>query len=1310
MSAIKFTVKSTLYLLVLLLFVVALAVQGMRTGLYYADRYHVHIERFLSERLSADVNFDAINAQWRGLRPRIELTNLTVVSRIDSSVLRASQGLVVLDLSDTFLHLSPVFKTISFADLSLTLSQNAQGAWAAPGFLPSTDSEIGRWQYRSPSDLFSTVKFAELNNTQLTLQFFDGRIIETVFPYTSIHNEDNKHYLNISASIDGDDNVFAIQIEGEGHPSHPDEFTANAFVSLNDFPAERLSRLLLDQSLPVDQLSSATLDASLWFDFNTTREFSMSGNFEFSGSQEVDTNQTDGLIAVKQLSDIYQVPLRANIQADYQFNQPFTLRFENIEADNRLALAPISVVIEKERTQLATDTINVKQLTGWFTERFSASKAQDVVSRLAPRGELQYVHIEGDIKNPTSFVLQAYANDLAINSYLQIPQFEQVTGFIETSLERGTIALNANRFSMASQPFFENTFVTQAVEGNVHWTLSPKDNAINIQGENLQVKADFGQVSGFFNLDLPWTPKTKDSHLMLQLGLQKSDAQFAPLLLPAVLPARLRDWLDTSVKQADINNAGILYRGGFKRNSDRALQVYLDVGEGQIAYQPDWPLLNNVAADVIYDDRQLFVDIKRASTYDDTATGSVIWNAKGQNQLHIQANVETGAQSALGFVENSPLKRQVGDTFSRWDVSGDLDVNIDLLIDLNNAGEFISQEAEITLADNRLFLSDQNLEINQANGQVLYSLEKGFTSSDLNGDLFGEKAFVDFVTQENGDLLLTGGGTIGIQSLSEWLQQPLLSAVSDGKTSYTFDFLIPTQGIDSAQQRLSIYSDLNNIAFNLPVPFGKAANESKDLIVEAVFENDVSNYQIQLDNHLHADLNFTGEDDFTAIIDATDRSVINIERPELPDEQANSADLLVYGQFAALDVEGWLPFFETLDANVSESANESFSVLYDIRATDLQFMGANLKNVSVLGYNTSDVWENTVASDTFAGNVFFRETDAVPLTINLDYLLLSKQEDKEATDTLDGIEDVEKEKIDPLANVDFNSIPSAAVTIKYLEYDDKALGEWSFDIDAQSDAIAVDNIHASIADLSLAGIDPESGARLRWLKTVDGQKETQFYGKLSGGNLKTVFEQWGLPPSIDNQQLHGAISVQWPGSPAAVDVTTIIGDIDFLLEEGVFLQNGGNATGFLRVLNFLNFDTWVKRIQLDFSGLNANGVAFDNVSGSLQFNEGLVRFTEPVEVNGSSLSLVLSGLMNLPAETIDGKLSVVLPVGGNINFAAALAAGLPAAVGVYLVRRIFKDAIEQASTVNYIVSGDLNKPSIVFDAGESNPNEENVLN
>jgi len=129
----------------------------------------------------------------------------------------------------------------------------------------------------------------------------------------------------------------------------------------------------------------------------------------------------------------------------------------------------------------------------------------------------------------------------------------------------------------------------------------------------------------------------------------------------------------------------------------------------------------------------------------------------------------------------------------------------------------------------------------------------------------------------------------------------------------------------------------------------------------------------------------------------------------------------------------------------------------------------------------------------------------------------------------------------------------------------------------------------------------------------------------------------------------------------------------------------------------VNFDSLARRLRLDFSDLYKSGLAYDQIQGQVSFKNGMIFFVEPLQMQSPSSRMQMAGSINLIDETIDTRLIAALPVAGNLTFLAAFATGLPAAAGIYLVSKIFRKQVDQATSVSYSISGSWDEPRMKFD-------------
>jgi uncharacterized protein YhdP len=224
----------------------------------------------------------------------------------------------------------------------------------------------------------------------------------------------------------------------------------------------------------------------------------------------------------------------------------------------------------------------------------------------------------------------------------------------------------------------------------------------------------------------------------------------------------------------------------------------------------------------------------------------------------------------------------------------------------------------------------------------------------------------------------------------------------------------------------------------------------------------------------------------------------------------------------------------------------------------------------------------------------------------------------------------------------------------------------------------------------------DRGAQLFWHVTESGQL-SRFVGKFAAKNMGDVLKNWKKPEMVDSQSATFLVDVNWLSTPQDFHLVDIDGTIDLKLTEGRFHREATAGDGLLRLMSILNFDSLARRLRLDFTDLYKTGLAYDQISGKVRFERGKMSFIDPLLVRSPSSDLQMAGSFNLRAETVNARIVANLPVAGNLTFYAALATGLPAAAGVYLVSKIFKKQVSQVASISYTMSGSWEKPKLRFD-------------
>lgn len=354
-----------------------------------------------------------------------------------------------------------------------------------------------------------------------------------------------------------------------------------------------------------------------------------------------------------------------------------------------------------------------------------------------------------------------------------------------------------------------------------------------------------------------------------------------------------------------------------------------------------------------------------------------------------------------------------------------------------------------------------------------------------------------------------------------------------------------------------------------------------------------------------------------------------------------------------------------------------------------------LENLNVVAVPVLSGWQLDVENAIVEGRLVVPESRFVPLQVDLSRLSLTKamlgQEQASG--------DAPMEPGKPVAVIDPRKLPLANISIAALMVDEDNFGNWSLRLRPDDKGVVIDNIRGSIRGVTVTGAQRsdgvQDGARLIWQNTPVGV-QSRFIGDLTAGDMSAVLRAWGKPDTLESQSAHYRADLFWPGSPQDFALVNLGGEMSIDIATGRFKRDASAGEGVLRLMSVLNFDSLARRLRFDFSDLYKSGLAYDSIKGKMRFSQGLLVFEEPLVVQTPSSGMQMAGTINLRNETLNTRLVATLPVAGNVTFYAVLAAGLPAAAGIYVVSKLFKKQVDRATSVSYTITGSWDEPNMRF--------------
>ncbi len=1270
--------------------VFAVLLQLTKWSLPYINYFNNSLESYFSQQIKAQVTLERVSAKWTGLRPRVMVDGLSVRSDDGQPLLAINNASMRLDILRSLYHWTPVWHSVEAKGVDLSISQDEAGAWTIGGLSPANKDRS--WRYRSPSALFLMAGDVHLESSRINFTLHNQRQVKADIPLISIQNNGHFHRLNAKAAI-GDNSAFDFVLEGVGDPSIPDQFFAQAYLQLNRFPVERLSQLFeqvaVDAEVLVNQtdlaeVSESEANLNMWLDFASPSRFLMNGNIEL-------VNDESTPFAKKYYLDI---PVSANIAGDYSIQRGLSLGLSKINIDKTLFIDKARFILHENKVNAAVDKIDLSSWARWAEKRLIRSKkVNNVISSLVPVGELNNIYTSIDLLNVSDSLITANVANAQSEAWKGLPEFRRVSGYLEASLDHGFILLDANEFSFFPDEVYNAAVESSYSSGYVGWQVSTEKKSATVHGFDLKMLGAYGEAKGNFALDLAWDKENPNNqnNLTLQIGLKQSNALFHKQLVPKLLPKDLLSWMSDSIKAGELNEAGFFYRGGLREDSKRTIQFFTDIEKGELDFSSDWPSLKNLKGRFLIDNQRVSGKIDNASIYGDGKfKGSFDWNKNNRKVLSVNASGVTSTQSGLRYLRESWLRNKIGSLVDQASGKGRLGIDVDLRIPLDDSPVLAKQDVNIHFKNAQLALNEVDLELSSIKGALNYSSEKGFLSNDLHASLFDRPVTADIrndSTNQN-DLLINGTGSALVSSIAEWLDQPILSFVS-GDIDYQLEIRIPSDR-SGDQAGLLIQSDLVGVSANLPPPFDKELDDELPFSLSIPFKENTREYKLTLGQYFSGHFVANENAPFVATV-----SVSDIQFPEftsLPDK-----GLKLVSQFEHLDAGVWFDFLQQYPRSAGASSD---SVDAFISVDNFVFNDYQLKNTMISGHREQNGWSLFVDSSDVLGGVYIDDDKERPLIVDIDYLHWSPNSDVPEDDVVVLSNSVpESAKNDVMKDVDPRDLPPANVNINRLVYKDKPLGSWSMQLRPNNEGLLVNNIVAAANGFTLAGDQEKQGATLRWLAASESSPEfTELKGLVFGDNPKTLFEQWDLPFGLESKKTTLTADLMWMGSPADFSIDVLNGSVSSQHSDGVFTQEKTNdATGVLRLFGLFNFDSWARRVRLDFSDVYKKGIVFDELKGSLSFKDGLITISDPITMEGPSSKMSLSGLINYPEETVDARLVATVPIGGNLTVVAALAGGLPAAAGVYLVSKLFEKQVERVSSVNYLIQGDWREPVIRVD-------------
>ena len=1323
------------------------------------DHYKTNIEQVIGSSLGRAVRIEQITASWQGLRPNLELKQVTVFDE------QGKSALALPSVNVTVSWLSVLVAQVRFYDLEinqpeLELRRNADGKiyvagwWMDPN--KTGDARGLNWLLSQRqikiknglvhwNDELRSAPVLTLSNVNFVMQ-----------------NKWQQHTFSFTADPPAN---LAGPLDVRAHFSHQ-PFSENISdyrmwkgLIYANFSQTDLAAWKSYVDYPFD-VQQGLGSVRAWYSFDQTKMVDFTADLKLSDVkawlrkdlQTLDLLSVSGRIAAQEIISSNK-PDAANTSLEDRlrdYGHQISLTNFTFETRNGLRLPPTTLTekyipaskIASQQLQLSAQFLDLNMLAILIEHVPVPKEYVGMLKNLEPAGQLSNfsVRIQGNYPKLEHYQVKGNFANLAMKSQPAhvaqkdevampaIPGFTNLSGSIEANENQGAIQLDATNLLLQLPEFFsEPEMQFDHFDMLANWEFKGNNQLLlNLAKLDFRQEDMQARFSGTHLIPISAQKSQPLGLLDLTGSITRFDLQKISHFLPLRMHPDLRHWLSGGLQQGFLDDVNIRIKGDlvdfpFVKKGLLDHNIFYVAGkivDGKIDYLPGvlakdnvnpyWPLLSKIQGKIIFDRESLEINADSGET-----AGVPVYKVKARipdllshdPMLEIDGNAGGTAQDMLGYVSLSPVLEWIGNFTEDTKIAGNAKLKLKLALPLSHISD-AKVAGEVLLANNDVALIKDLPLLSQVSGRVDFN-ERGLSLNSLHGGFLGGSVSVVGGTQKDGVIRIKADGMAsmdGVRKTYPEIELRKLLARVDGNAPYSA--VIQVRG---RQTEVWVDSTLQGLALRLPVPLNKASADVLPLHFELIASPSAPNQRSLQQDELKLSLGkvFNARylrqknDEHSPWKVISGGFGVNVPAPN------PASGLSAYLELASLNVEdlqALLP--DKAGVGIGTDSGKNLGALRaDIdlnQYLEPDEIAARATELTVMGKKLDQVVFGASRNDgVWQANINSKQITGYLTWSNADQGLGN------VTARLSSLiipESTANDVVDLLQNKNTSSsIPGLDVIADSVELFGKKIGRLQLLAKNAGAPGASTSNEWQIEKLSVVNPDAELSATGKWRNGVPTDSG-------NSGNVGSLKSQTSMKYQLDLNNAGklldrmGYAKIITGGKGKLTGEITWAGSpysLDIPTLSGKIqldLQTGQFLKvepGAAKLLAVLNLQALPRRLMLDFRDVFSDGFAFDGITGDAQIDKGVVN-TNNLKMRSVSATVLLSGTADIAGET--QKLHVVVIPEVNAGAASvlyALAVNPVIGLGTFLAQLFLREPLMRAFTFEYQITGPWKEPNVV---------------
>lgn len=1259
-SSARWLYKTTAYALLAAWLVFAVVVMGLRYWvLPHIGDYREAIAASLSQGARQPIAIGTIEAGWHGLHPYLMLRDVTVLDRQGRPALSLQE--VESTLSWSSLLVGGIrLHNLEISNPTLAIRRDAVGKIFVGGVEVSQDSGekgFADWVLNQRSVIIRNAVISwndEMRQAPpLVLKRFNFRL----------DNRGEHHRFGLHA-VPPDELAGPLDIRGDLVGANAQDLLAwrgALYAKLDRTDLAAWSGWL---DLPFD-LRRGLGEVRLWLKFD--RDNVLDANVDVALSAidlrlaanlpRLELQSVSGSLGWRSLRHGHELRTRqlAFVALDGTVFPPTDVLARQIPATGK----------KPETGEISVNGLDLNALATLAIHLPLEAEQRELLAQSQPRGTLSEFSLkwEGDWSAPRSYAAKGRFAGLGVKPFAlkeggnKLPGFAGLSGNFDAGEKGGTLALNAHGVSAAFSDVFTEPLAFDTLTAQASWKARADGMEFRLDSASFSNAHLAGQAHGRFS-HVPGTPGEID----LTGQLTRADGRQASRYIPLVVGSDTRDWLKTAILAGQSKDVRLRLKGKladfpFVGGKPGIFEVAAKVSGATLEYVPGWPKIENIPADLLFHGTRMDINAHGGNTYGmkiskvHVAIPDLL--APTGEVLEVEGAASGPTGDMLKFVEQSPVAGMIDDFTEGMSASGNGNFSLKLRIPLRH-----SKDTQVAggyqFVNNRVMLGGDLPLLEQVNGKLEFT-ESQMKIPGIAFQALGGAGFIGGSSQKDGAIRLDLRGRASAAGIAKLVEHPFAQSLS-GATDWRGLITVRKKKAD-----FTVDSLLVGLASSLPEPFGKKAAEP---------------VAFRLENKTMAPNRDTWLIDYGRVLSvrierrldngkaSVERGVVNLGGAATSPAPLTQNGVWVNGELPVLDIDVW----RTLLGQQPSGAPVFALAGLNFKCEQLDVYGRRFNGVKIAATAQGENWKATLQSHETSGEIGWRPAGRGRIEARLKTLNMP-----EATPAASAA---------PSPAQEVHDLPALDVVVENFQAKRKNLGRLELKASNENDDWRIEQLKLSNPDATLSMDGVWQAWRRKPITHANLNLEVQDVGKL--------LVRLGFPDAVrrGSATLEGRLS--WLGSPQDLDYASLSGDMKLEAHNGQFLKI---EPGIGKLLGILSLQALPRRITLDFRDVFSDGFAFDDISGTLKANRGVLS-SDDFRIEGAAAKVAMKGETDLAAETQKLNVRVVPEIGSSVAMAGALLASPVIGVTALIVQKLLKDPLGQIAAYEYSITGTWDNPHV----------------